>query len=486
VRPIWTDKRPGRARPGARLAAAWAAGRARLRGEGGQMLIEVMVGALLLGMATTAILNGLDGAQAVEKKNKIRSVQSTLAQQDIERMRSIPVASLVNLNQTRTVTVAGVNYTVLSTTAWISDANGLVSCSNPNAGADYLKLSSKVTSPGSKNNVTETALLSPGVGQLNATQGLATVRLTDRQGNSVASKTVNLSGASSQSKTTNSLGCAVFGYIPSGSYTATVPGYVEMASNGTASDPLAVYNGRASFGRMQVDVPASVKATFVPPSGNSTIGASAVQSDDITVLNANLVGGSKLFTGTLGNTLIASGLFPFLDGVAVYAGQCDANNPASYDGQEDYFTTSGRGFTNLSPGQVNANVSVEMPTLRVNVTREAVSSSVPTWTRTQLMITSLDTGCTSTAWQQSLTQSASNTPVSLDAAVPFGNYRICVSTRGRTSASDSTIVDRRYTTSATAGTSPANPADQDLTNAPATANRTIAITTPTASSGVCW
>ena len=72
--------------------------------------------------------------------------------------------------------------------------------------------------------------------------------------------------------------------------------------------------------------------------------ASGVVSDDITVLNANLTGGSKPFPGTSGNTLTASGLYPFLDGVAVYAGTCDANNPASYTGQSNYFSTSGRGF----------------------------------------------------------------------------------------------------------------------------------------------
>jgi Tfp pilus assembly protein PilV len=471
------------------------------------MLIEVMVGALLLGMASTAILNGLDGAQETEKQNQVRSVQSTLAQQDIERMRSMPVTSLTNLNQTRTVAVAGVNYTVLSTTAWVSDASGQVSCSDANAGAEYLKLSSKVTSPGSKHNVTETALLSPGLGQLNATLGLATVKLVDRSGNPIAGKTVNLSGASSQTKTTNSLGCAVFGYITAGSYTASVPGYVEMASNGTANDPLVVYKGRASFGQMQVDVPASVKATFVPPSGNTFFSpATNVTSDDITVMNANLVPSSKVFAGTSANTLTASscvgppassacGLFPFLDGVNVYAGSCAANNPASYAGQTNYFSTSGRGFTNLGQGQVGAPVNVEMPTLRVNVTRQTVSGSVPSWFRTQVLITSLDSGCTVTAYQNQPADRATNlnSTVTFDAAVPYGNYRICAYTRGRTSGTSgttlpaATTVDRRYITSATAGSNPTNPTDQNLTNAPATANRQITITTPTSSTGgVCF
>jgi Tfp pilus assembly protein PilV len=437
------------------------------------MLIEVMVGALLLGLATTAILNGLDGAQATEKKNKIRSVQSTLAQQDIERMRSMPVTSLTNLNQTRTVQVAGVNYTVLSTTTWISDASGAVSCSDANAGAEYLKLSSKVTSPGSKNNVTETGLLSPGLGQLNATLGLATVKLVDRSGAPIASKTVNLSGASSQTKTTNSLGCAVFGYITAGSYTATVPGYTEMDSNGTANEPLVVYKGRASFAQMQVDVPASIKATFVPPVGNTFFTpATNVTSDDITVLNANLVGGSKLFTGTAANTLTAStclgpptssacGLYPFVDGVAVYAGSCAKNNPASYTGQSNYFSTSGRGFTNLTSGQVNAPVNVEMPTLRIPVTRASGTAFKP-----HLTVVPVSTdGCGSTpVWNETKTVSAVTS--NFDIAVPYGTYRLC--------ADDTTSSTKRYAVVASVA----------LTAAPAVANKLQAtISVPTSGTG---
>jgi hypothetical protein len=419
------------------------------------MLIEVMVGALLLGMATTAILNGLDGAQAVEKKNKIRSVQSTLAQQDIERMRSMPVTSLTNLNQTRTVTVAGVNYTVLSTTTWISDATGQVSCSDPNAGAEYLKLSSKVTSPGSKNNVTETALLSPGLGQLNASLGLATVKLVDRNGAPLAGKTVNLSGASSQTKTTNSLGCAVFGYIPAGSYTASVPCCVEMDSNGTANEPLMVYKGRASFGQMQVDVPASIRATFVGPSGNTTTPASAFVWDSITVKNGNLVGAKKTFVQSTGKVhqADAGGLFPFLDGVGVYAGNCDANDPINY--QANYFSPPGpRGFTNLDPGDSFRGLNVEMPVVKVTVYRTNTTTNM---VYAEVKLTPTDTNCTTTA-SATFTFSSAGTPANFEIPVPYVSYTVCAA--NRSSIFSSTF--RKTTGSVTVKTIPA-PATTNLT-----------------------
>ena len=62
------------------------------------------MGALIPGLATFAIFNGLEGAQATGRMNKERSVSSTLAQQDIERLRAYPITSLSNYRQTRTVT----------------------------------------------------------------------------------------------------------------------------------------------------------------------------------------------------------------------------------------------------------------------------------------------------------------------------------------------------------------------------------------------
>ncbi len=44
---------------------------------------------------TTALLNGIDGAQGASAANKARSTAAALAEQDQERMRSLPVATLL-------------------------------------------------------------------------------------------------------------------------------------------------------------------------------------------------------------------------------------------------------------------------------------------------------------------------------------------------------------------------------------------------------
>jgi Tfp pilus assembly protein PilV len=487
VRSLDPDKRPCPARLRARCAAACAAGRSRLRAERGSALIEVLVGCVVLAVATAGILNGIDGAQSVGAKNKARSVQATLAQQDIERMRSMPVSSLDNFTQTRTLNVAGADYTVVSRTDWVSDKAGVVNCSNTAAKAEYLKLTSTVTSAatGAK-TVTETGLLTPAVGALSTSTGSATVQLTDRNGVPLNAVTVTLTGASSQSATTNSLGCAVFGYIPVGSYNITIPGYVEMISSAPATSTMQVYTGRATFTSMQVDRSARVRANFVAPVGQ-TITTSMVW-DTITVKNANLTGSKKTFTNTAGRSTFveAPDLYPFLDGVGVYAGNCDANDPSLY--VPTYFNPSAtRGWTALLPGDTLRAVNVEMPTLRVTVNRQAVTPSaagtttaqVPSWTRTQLMVTQNDgTSCNSVIHSLTNTRTASTTAVQFPIAQPFGHYTLCASTRGQLNTSAggaTTIVDRKITTTVNL-TSPI----------PSTPNRAVTMTTTAATSGVCF
>jgi type II secretory pathway pseudopilin PulG len=442
------------------------------------MLVEVMVGAVVLAIAATAILGGIDGAQNVGAKNKAKSIQASLAQQDIERMRSLPLSRLEGLSETNTINVAGVDYTVVSSTAWISDQAGAVNCSSTAAKADYLKLTSTVSSPatGTK-TVTETGLLTPPATAVAAATGTATVQLQKRDGTPLSSVTVNLSGASSQSATTNSLGCAVFGSIPVGTYTITVNNYVEMESSLPATGSMQVYPGRGTFAPMQVDRPATVDVTFVPPLGVQTWTTSMVW-DSITAKNAGLTGAEKTFTnGSRVNSFDATNLYPFLNGVGVYAGSCDANDPSAYSSSYFNATPPARGVGSPLTPASTTNVNVEMPTLHVTVTRQAVGSpaTVPSWTRTQLLVTQNDgTTCDDVIHQLAPTRTASTATVTFDIAQPFGHYTLCVSTRGQTSSTNSTVVDRKIT------------ANVDMTNVPGTLNRQQAFTTTATTSGVCF
>src|SRR5262245_33024664 len=77
-----------------------------LLNERGSLLIEVMAGAMLVALIAMAVLAGFDGAFATSGKNKARSVAATLAEQDIERMRSYTSVELSGYSETQTKTVA--------------------------------------------------------------------------------------------------------------------------------------------------------------------------------------------------------------------------------------------------------------------------------------------------------------------------------------------------------------------------------------------
>jgi hypothetical protein len=484
----------------ARLAALRAAVGARLRAERGSMLIEAMVGAVVLAIATTAILNGLDGAQSAGARNKARSVQASLAQQDIERLRAKPITSLSNYRETRYPIVAGVTYTVVSRSDWVRDATGVVGCTSDQQAARYVKLTSTVTSPTTVNTpVKETSLLTPSAGSLSTTSGTATVRLTGRDGLPKVGLSVVMSGAGSYTERTDENGCAIFGYLPAGSYVAQVAGHVTPASTMPAQEDVIVAAGRSALANMQVELPAALRAVFVRPTDTTSLLSPALTPTpawgSITVKNSSLPGVRKVFSGSVAGTLDATNLFPFTDGIGVYAGNCTANDPTNY--VPNYFNTSGRGFTALNPNDSAASrpVNVEMATMRVTVTRQPSGSpaAVPTWTRTQVRVWSPECGNLVVLQTQPADRTASATPVSFNLVVPFGTYRVCGYTRGRTSAQSSTVIDRRYTTTATAGSNPTNPKDPALIPPLPVQNsttRNVVITTPSASTtlsnGTCF
>lgn len=394
-----------------------------------------MVGAIVLSIATFAVLDGLDGAQATGQQNKQRTVSSTLAQQDIERLRAYPITSLSNFTQTRTVNVAGVGYSVQSRTEWIRDSSGVLNCTDDSGQADYLKISSTVSSPAQSNPVKEVSLLTPAAGSLSDTLGTLNVRVTDRNGQPRANTTVTLAGATSYTQTTNSLGCAIFDFIPAATYTVDVPGLVGWGGEGGSTSAATVVAGKTSLKQLEMELPASLRANLRKPDGTAATWTA------IQIANAKLPSGVKEYTSATPTTTFDSdGLFPFLDGYGVYAGTCARNNPAVW--QSDYYSTSGFGFALLAPGDFLRPVNVQMGVLNVNVKNAAGANLAGAL----VAVRQRDTG---SGCNQDLLMATGNTDAAGNASyvLPFGTYRVCVS--GRASTSSTTIRFRQ--TSGTTG-----------------------------------
>ncbi|HEX2070820.1 MAG TPA: carboxypeptidase-like regulatory domain-containing protein [Thermoleophilaceae bacterium] len=394
----------------------------RLAGEGGSIMIEVLVGTVLLALTTAAVLDGLDGAQKTGRMNKDRSTAATLAQQDLERLRSLPPTLLVNLTQTRAVTLGPVTYTVVSRAEAVRDASGLVSCTTDETDSEYLRLSSTVHAPASVDRpVTATSLLTPPVGALGDDTGTVAVKLTDRDGEPLPGVTVDLQGATSYSNTTNDVGCAVFAFVEAGNWTAEVDGDLVTWNGDTpATSQVAVAAGKTSLTQIELDDPASLRATFVTPSGAPT------QWRSISVTNAKLPNGYKPFAvGAASASKDAEGLFPFRDGYGVFAGDCEANNPALWD--SDYFETSGYGFVALDPGDLLEPVQVVVPQLTLKLKRTGSTSDA-----IQVYVRQVDTAydCDSVIYNSGLIPlSPAVAEATLTIPLPFGRYQVCGATR---------------------------------------------------------
>jgi hypothetical protein len=397
--------------------------RKRLRDERGSFLVEVVVSAVVLATVATAILAGVDGSITTASRNRARSIESALAEQDQERMRSFRASQLNNYSQTRTVTVAGIGYSVASKTEWWRDGSGTVSCTNDSSQASYMRITSTVSPlagrPGP--TVTQSSLLTPSNGTFDSTQGLLAVAIVDRNGNPRPGLNVNLTGNGvALSSVGNSAGCSVFGYLAQGNYTVTAsaPGLVDRSGSTSPSQTAGVVGGTATVFTMELDQPTQINTSFDTKVGTANPVPAMAQS--ITVTNPNLPApGTKSFSiapapfPTTPNTISATNLYPFTGGYAVYAGSCSANDPRTYS--STYFNTN-PGLLSVTPGATQS-VTVRVPAINVVVK----NSSNVTLTNANVLVTPIDSGCTETYPVQK-TNSSGAMP---NPGYPFGNYLVC-------------------------------------------------------------
>jgi hypothetical protein len=312
---------------------------------------------------------------------------------------------------------------VRSEADWVRDASGVVSCTDDNAQAEYLRLRSTVSSPaGIDHPVTETTLLTPAPGAFSATAGTAAVRLTDREGNPLQGVTVAMTGPTSLSATTNELGCAIFAFIPQGNYTAQVTSGVSWTNETPATATVTVNAGRTGLAQIEVDQAGSIRAYFQTPGG--TRGSAAWNA--MSMAHAKLPSpGYKVYPQVASSSRVtsidATTLFPHLDAYGVYAGKCLENNPAFWD--PDYFVPGGPGYVAVGPGDNLLAVDVVMPTLTLAITKAPNTRARVTLRQ----IDDADPGAVCNelfTWPDVATSSA--TSVTFQLQVPFGKYRVCV------------------------------------------------------------
>jgi hypothetical protein len=301
-------------------------------GEVGFALIEVLVSAALVMVIATAVLGGIDVPSMISGRDQASSQGASIAQQDQERMRGMSVASLINLNQTRTQTVDNRAYTVTSKVNWVTDSGSSLSCSSGDSqSGDYLKLNSTVTGPSIKYPVVLESLLAPPNGSLATKKGNLGVLITDQAGAPVQGATVSISGPQSGSASSDANGCVFFALINPGSYQTTVSktGYVDKGGNSSVVQTSTVSAGSTSLLQPTIGKAVSITVNLETNAYGTVKASSRNVARTVTIANAQLLPSGTKTANVAANasSTTINNLYPFTDGYSAYSGNCATANP---------------------------------------------------------------------------------------------------------------------------------------------------------------
>lgn len=397
---------------------------ARLADDAGVSLIEVLVSAVLVVVIATAVFAGLDSSSKASGLSKSRAIAANLASQDQDRLRSMRGTELAALG---TVTaeptpVAGVDYTVTSEAAFVTEASGSTGCAATGQ-ASYMKIVSSVTwpaRPAGTRPVRIESLLSPPVGSF-GNRGNAVVIIRNAEGVGVPSLTVNLSGQ--PSRVTDALGCAYFSDVPSGDYTVSYSqsGWVDPSGTTAVSFPLTVPVQGTGSAERSYDRAAQITATFytqIDPAVSGSVERSSTAAS-FSVEHGQMPGGRKSapvaatpnppYDATTGgpSTTVAN-LFPFKDAAyGLFMGSCDVNRaPADVAGYKRSQVVVPGGTYNLKVFQPAFDLTVR-------------SGATPVSGATVTFI-SLEPSCPGTFRRVTIAGGKLQWP-----GLPYGTYKVC-------------------------------------------------------------
>jgi Tfp pilus assembly protein PilV len=430
--------------------------RLRISDDRGFAMVEAIVASMLLVMVALGVLKGLDTAQESSGREKARSTAAALTEQDQERLRSFRAVDLANYDETRTVTVNNVDYTVQSQVDWIRDSTGgTQSCNNSAAQADYMRITTTTTSNLVNTPIapiTQASLVAPPVGAFGTNQGTLGIQVNGRDGTGKEDVNVTITGPTTVTNPTNSAGCAIFAYVPVGAYTAKVDtdGWVDKGGNQAYSVGATVSNGTVNVKNMDYDQAASVDAKFDTETlGGATVSAAATQ---LSAANGGVPSGPFApFAGervwdpsgsASFGTISATGLYPFADGYNLYGGGCPGADPTKYD--PDYFTTLGSSaVVSVDPGAASPAGTVRLPSINLRVLYNGAALASTYQSSTRILVTSTSTNCSEKFSFPGPSTDANGWM--LQPALPFGTYKVCVESKTPES-SPSTQLRRREIT----------------------------------------
>lgn len=435
-------------------------------------MIEVMVAAMVLLIASAGLYMSLTAGNRATAFERHRAKANDLAEQELERVRSLRVADLSTWNSTRRVMEDGTElssgascpatgqtcYTVSSNTQFLTETASTNTCASGTGSRDYLQLSVSVswTGIGTHRPVTAGTVISPPNGSLVPNSGSLLVQIDDANSNGTSGVALTGSGPASFSGTTGATGCVLWRNLPAGNYSMTAggaaAGMVDPDGIAPAPEPVSVVDQSTNTVNLQYDRPGSIQGINFK---TRTYGGSLVTSTaDTAVLSQSGMTQVKVY-GTPGGTRqttfnTGTNLFPFASPYTVYGGSCTANDPTAdptATGAYGSATVPAGGSANLaSPGYV------QLPSLLVTLW-SGTSSLLPGTPVSGGDVTVQEagspTGCGVTRTLTTNTNTNGQVPVAGDVGLPYGTYNVC--------ANNAAATDRRVISSvavhSTAGTS---------------------------------
>jgi type II secretory pathway pseudopilin PulG len=412
--------------------------------EGGFILIEVLVSALILAIVAGAVLSLITATTHSAASERNHSQAYALAQEDQARLRTMRISNLIALNEPpQNKTINGTRFTVESNALFVNNSTGSPSCTKQNATADYVEISSTVTSPTLLQPVVIQGVVSPSNGSLDPGHGTITFQATNAAGTPLSGvKITSTSGPRPISGMTDENGCAIFADLPAGNYKVTTSAGTLISPEGNTTQTKTVGVEASSTNQVTIhfDKAAAIKPSFVylEPKTNKLTPAPV---DAMVLYDAEFENGA-IFEGTPGSeprttTLEDSTVYPFKTPYSVYAGSCEQyNNP---DPAEKGINKPAIAIVEAKGGGTYTP-TIQVPALNLGVTYN--SSNV---LGAKVVLT--DAQCTYnsrsikrifyTNVSGHIAQTAATTSPSYNATeanteavgLPFGTYNICVSAK---------------------------------------------------------
>ena len=435
--------------------------RRRPRSERGFALIEVIVSAAVLALIALAVLSGIDGAMSSTGREKARSVAAALAEKDQERLRTMPVEQLATYGVVNTpIGVDGANYNVQSKVEWVRDSTGgTVSCANDTDDADYLHITSVVTSNvvGAQTAPVQIdSIVAPNV-EYSTTHGSLAIKVVSAAGQPQPNVPVTATGPVTLNGSTNEQGCALFQMIPAGDYTVQLngPGMVDRFGNPTPTQAVTVPAGQLITATFEYDFAGSAAVTIesYKPGTSTVINSAATRlsgenGDEPSLLRNEPQAGPAASPQA---SFTVNSLYPFAAAYSFYTGTCRYSNPTFNDANPGYFGTY-PGSVAVPPG-TPVTLNVRQPALNLRLQYYRKSGGNPVATPNNMVVRAypkkdVDDDCvepyiplttftpTSTGYG-TVGRSLQGGGAYVEAGLPFGTYAFCFQ---RTSPSTSYIM----------------------------------------------